>query len=110
MYALPRTIQEVLWVFKGAKQQLLECLASANVLHQERADINIKNLLAVGQISLEKVSDIIARADGGAYTASPHHLISNIEVHILKTRYKGQSWYIKWYFSGPNSVFISVHQ
>ncbi|MEL4287462.1 hypothetical protein ACE02Y_20140 [Shewanella xiamenensis] len=38
--------------FKDAKRQLLECLASGNILHEQRNDIDIKNLLATGQISV----------------------------------------------------------
>ncbi|MGS2724642.1 hypothetical protein ACVBEJ_12940 [Porticoccus sp. GXU_MW_L64] len=95
--------------FKDAKRQVLGCLASGSVLHQERADIDIKNLLATGQVSLDEVSDIIGRSRGSDYTSSSHHQVEDIDVHIVQTRHGGEQWYIKWYFVEPNSVFISVH-
>lgn len=95
--------------FKDAKRQLLECLTSGNILHEQRNDIDIKNLLATGQISVGDVSDIMGRVRGNCYESSPHHVVSDIEVHIVKTVYQGVHWYIKWYFVEPNSVFISVH-
>jgi hypothetical protein len=33
-----------------------------------------------------------------------------IDVHVIKTLYKTEQWYIKWYFIEPDAVFISVHQ
>ena len=95
--------------FKEAKRQLLECLANGSVLHQQRSDIDVKNLLAMGEISLFEVAGIIGRSRGDNYRSSPHHQIEAIEVHIIETRYCGKDWYIKWYFVEPHSVFISVH-
>lgn len=95
--------------FKDARRQLLDCLASGNILHEQRGNIDIKNLLATGQISVDVVSEIVGRARGDSYESSPHHVMRTLEVHILKTRHQGQEWYIKWYFLEPNSVFISVH-
>ena len=95
--------------FKNVKSQVLVCLAAGNVFHEQRQTIDIKNLLVTGQISEDAVSDIIANARGNEYELSKHHVDSAINVHILKTRYQGQNWYIKWYFIEPDSVFISVH-
>ena len=95
--------------FKDAKSQVLACLASGNIQHEQRQVINVKNLLVTGQVSEDDVSDIIGRAKGNEYELSKHHVSSAIDVHILKTRYQGQRWYIKWYFIEPDSVFISVH-
>jgi hypothetical protein len=95
--------------FKDVKIHVLRCMASGNILHAARNDIDIKNLLETGQISVEEVSDIIKRTRGNEYECSPHHIIAEIDVHIIKTRYQGNNWYIKWYFVEPNSVFISVH-
>lgn len=95
--------------FKNAKRQIIECLSKGFVSHEQRNDIDVKNLLAVGQVTLDDVALIIGRSRGVNYSSSPHHLDSSIEVHIVKTRRMEQDWYIKWYFVEPNSVFISVH-
>lgn len=95
--------------FKAAKKQVLECLEGGSVLHQERVDIDVKNLLAVGLVSLDEVAAIIGRARGNSYSSSPHHQVEEVEVHIIETRHGDENWYIKWYFVEPNSVFISVH-
>lgn len=95
--------------FKDAKANVLGCMANGNILHESRGDIDIKNLLSTGQVSVESISDVIRRARGNEYECSSHHVISDIDVHIIKTSYQGNNWYIKWYFVEPNSVFISVH-
>lgn len=95
--------------FKDAKQQLLDCLASGNILHEQRNNIDIKNFLATGEVSVDEVCRIVGRARGDSYECSRHHVIREVEVHIVKTRYMGIHWYLKWYFVDPNSVFISVH-
>ena len=95
--------------FKNVKSQVLACLTSGNILHEQRRTIDVKNLLVTGQVSENDVSDAIARTKGTEYEVSKHHAISTIDVHIVKTRYQGQNWYIKWYFIEPDSVFISVH-
>ena len=110
MYAIYRTIlNETPVGFKEAKRRLLECLSSGRVLHEERNNIDIKNLFATGFISLDEASFIIARSKGDGYVSSPHHFDNEIEVHVIKTAFSGQSWYIKWYFLEPDSVFISFH-
>lgn len=95
--------------FKDVKRQVLACLKSGNVLHVQRGDINIKNLLATGQISIGEVTNIISQARGNEYESSQHHVINELDVHVVKTSYQGKGWYIKWYFVEPNSIFISVH-
>lgn len=95
--------------FKAAKHKVIECLNTGVVYHEQRNNIDIKNLLATGVLTNEQVATIIARANGADYSSSPHHFDSNIDVHIVKTRYVGFQWYIKWYFLEGNSIFISVH-
>jgi hypothetical protein len=48
-------------------------------------------------------------ARGTDYQCSPHHLVADLDVHIIKTAHRVINWYIKWYFVEPNCVFISVH-
>ena len=100
---------EVCVGFKEAKRQVLDCLNNGYVLHQQRSAIDSKNLLAIGEMTHEEVAVIIARSIGGAYHCSPHHMDSSIDVHVLATSYRGQRWYIKWYYVEPYSVFISIH-
>ena len=95
--------------FKEAKAKVLNCLFTGNVLHEERGSIDIKNLFATGYVSVEGAAQIIGRSSGNNYFCTPHHLDKDIDVHVIKTRYSDQRWYIKWYFLGPDSVFISFH-
>jgi len=95
--------------FKAAKKKVIECLNSGYVLHEERNDIDIKNLLATGAVSIDKVTTIIGRSRGDGYTCSPHHIDKEVDVHIIETTISGINWYIKWYIVEPDSIFISVH-
>jgi hypothetical protein len=95
--------------YREIKRKVVDCLNKGYVSHELRNDIDVKNLLAIGQVSLEEVAKIIGRSRGNDYSFSPHHFDTNITVHIIKTKQAGQKWYIKWYFVEPNSVFISVH-
>ncbi len=92
--------------FKEAKKKLIECLENGNIRHEERCSIDIKNLYAIGEITTEEVINIVKIARGNNYESSPHHYDRSIEVHIIRIN----TWYIKWYFSEPNTIFISIHK
>lgn len=96
--------------FREVKSRVIECLNNGCVLHEERNNIDVKNLLSTGAISISQVTAIIGRARGTSYSCSSHHYDAKIDVHIIKTTYSGQHWYIKWYFTEPDCVFISVHE
>ena len=96
--------------FKEIKYQVIECLKQGNFLHAQRKDIDIKNLLAAEEITIKKLINILKQTRGSEYKSSPHHCISSVTVHIVKTSYSGVKWYIKWYFIAPNSIFISIHK
>jgi hypothetical protein len=96
--------------FKEVKRRVIECLENGNVIHEQRSDIDIKNLLATGDISKIEAISIIKKARGNEYKSSPHHYDSKVMVHVIETTYSGISWYIKWYFDEKNGVFISFHQ
>ena len=96
--------------FIQAKRRLIECLKTGYVLHEERNDIDVKNLLAIGVVSLEEAAYIIGRSRGDGYSVSPHHLDKEIDVHVVVTRFSVQTWYVKWYFLESDSVFIGFHQ
>ncbi|PKG97190.1 hypothetical protein [Paraglaciecola sp. MB-3u-78] len=95
--------------FKDVKRQLVDCLKSGNIVHEQRDNINLKNLLATGQISVDLVTDIVSQTRGNEHRESPHYFDSTVDVHVIKTSFQGKNWYIKWYLIEPNSVFISVH-
>lgn len=69
----------------------------------------MKNLLEVGDIGTEDLIQILKKSRGNEYESSPHHMDSSIDVHVVKTRYSSEQWYVKWYFVEPDVVFISVH-
>lgn len=95
--------------FKDVKQHVIQCLKTGHFLHEGRDDIDIKNLLAIGAVSANEVAELLGRARGNTYSSSPHHFDSTVDVHIIKTSHQGKDWYVKWYFSEPDSIFISVH-
>tara|TARA_R110002072_G_scaffold302924_1_gene489830 strand:- start:714 stop:1013 length:300 start_codon:yes stop_codon:yes gene_type:complete len=95
--------------FKDIKHQVIQCLVEGDILHEARGSIDTKNLLKTGTISIEDVIAILRTSRGNEYESSPHRMDQNIDVHVIKTLYKCDHWYIKWYFIEPNAVFISVH-
>ncbi len=50
--------------YKEIKRQVIDCLNKGYVSHEQRNDIDVKNLLAIGQVSLEEVAEIIGRSRG----------------------------------------------
>ena len=95
--------------FKEVKSKVIACLNTGHVLHEERNDIDIKNLFSTGVVSAVEVAHIIRLSKGFNYSSSPHHFDATIDAHVIKTTVSDQIWYIKWYFVEPDSVFISVH-
>lgn len=95
--------------FNAIKHQVILCLLEGHVLHEARGRIDIKNLLAIGEITPPEVAEILKKSRGSEHESSAHRLDTNIVVHIVKTRYARRNWYIKWYFLEPDAVFISVH-
>lgn len=95
--------------FKDIKFKVIQCLKQGRVYHEQRNNIDVKNLLAIGVLEQKNVATIIASASGDEYTHSPHHYDDSVTVHVIKTRYACFYWYIKWYFIDDNTVFISVH-
>ncbi|EEA03784.1 conserved hypothetical protein [Burkholderia sp. H160] len=93
--------------YRQVKRAVISALRSGKFQHETRTGINVKNLLATGQITAQFVEALIARSDGTQYSSSPHHSVSSIDVHVIVSG----GWYVKFYFVGdPETVFISVHQ
>lgn len=97
--------------FRQARRKVIECLNNGQVLYDlERSNIDVKNLLATGEVSREEAAEIIGRARGNQYDTSSHHFDQSIEVHIITTSYDSRSWYIKWFYIEPDVTFISFHE
>ena len=96
--------------FRAVKNQVIKCLENGRVQHaMDRCEIDVKNLLATGQVSADEVAGVIGRAGGNDYECRSHHFDESVEVHIITTNHMGTNWYIKWYYIEPDVVFISVH-
>lgn len=91
--------------FKDVRRAVIAALRSGRYQHVARDAIDVKNLLATGQVDVGEIVDVIRRCDGTHYRCSPHHQIRDIDCHVIRI----EGWYIKFYFLDPNTVFISVH-
>jgi hypothetical protein len=91
--------------FTIVSQKVLKALADGSYQHAERRAIDVKNLLQLGAISAEEVAAIIRRCNVTHHSSSPHHVVPQIMVHVLKR----DGWYIKFFFVDPETIFISVH-
>jgi hypothetical protein len=96
--------------FKEARATFIEALREGRVESEPREAQSEKNLLAIGEVSLDEVAHLIAQCRGHEYSTSPHHLDREITVHVFKPRRGDERWYIKGYILEPNAVFISVHR
>lgn len=96
--------------FREAKRHAIVGL-KGDIRHEPRDAQAQKNLLAVGEVSPEEVSQLIATCVGTQYGSSPHYVDPSVEVHeFFPGRGRpGARWYIKLYFR-QNIVFISVHR
>lgn len=92
--------------FNAVKRAVIAALQEGNYQHEARASIDVKNLLATGEVSAEEVLGVIRRCNGSHHTCSPHHRFPAIPCHLIKA----QGWYVKFYFLDPHTVFVSVHQ
>jgi hypothetical protein len=91
--------------FKAVREAVLDSLATGLFQHEARDLIDVKNLLATGEVSAEDVSLVIRRSSGRDYSCSPHHRFSRVDCHVIKAR----GWYVKFYFLDAETMFISVH-
>ena len=92
--------------FKAVKRAVLAALHCGDYHHEARNHINVKNLLATGEVSAQDVADVIRRSDGASYVCSRLHADLAIDCHVIRTR----GWYVKFYFADPFTIFISVHR
>jgi len=100
--------------FTAARAELIACLRAQRVQHEPRDVSTEKNLLAVGEVTIDFVIAQLRRCRGGQYRSSAHHRAPSIEVHEFFPGRGDRSsalgrWYIKAYFL-EGAVFISVHE
>lgn len=93
--------------FREARRRLIRALEAGACQHEARAAIDTKNLLHTGQVSVFDVIETVRRCRGQNHVSSPHHLMPEAEVHVLRR----DGWCVKFYFLGdPDAAFISVHR
>lgn len=92
--------------FNDIKTRVITALNNGAYRHEQRNDINVKNLLAMGVVTATEVVDVLKRCRSQHCETSPHHDDQSIDVHV----FKHDSWYVKFYFFDPDTVFISVHE
>ena len=94
---------------KDVRALLIDALESGRVQHEYRADMESKNLLAVGDVTPEFVVQLLQRTKGHEYKATPYHFDQRIVCHQFTPTLDGERWYVKAYFLASDAVFISVH-
>jgi len=80
------------------------------VLHEPRHDQETKNLLLMRFVGPKQVIEMLKSCSGAGYQSGLHHSISGIETHVMKPTGKYAGWYLKFYFTNPETVFLSVHK
>lgn len=93
---------------KDVRKKAIKCLKSGCIQHETDRSGNIdeKNLLVTGQVSVEEVIKLINATKGSGFKSVKHHSLKDIDVYIFKPN----NWYIKCYFIEPDIFFISVHK
>jgi len=89
---------------------LIDALRSGRYQHEYRADIESKNLLAVGEVDPEFVVTLLQRCRGSEYQSSPHHFDRKVLCHVFTPTLRGERWYVKACFLAADAMFISVHR
>ena len=92
--------------FHTARHAVIAALLNGAYRHEARKDIATKNLLLDGRVSPSELVAALKRCSGHDHSSSPHHQISSITVHVIRTR----PWYVKFYLVDPVTWFISVHE
>ena len=96
--------------FAEARRKVKEKLASGDIQHEARKEIERKNKLSTGELSPDQVSKLLDRATFNNFDSGPHDNDPETTVYIFKPTVEGTKWYIKAYFIEPDVWFISVHK
>ena len=93
--------------FKSDKNRILADLSDLNFDSQAREAE--KNHLASGFLSAEEAAEIVKSTSGLNHRNEPHAQARSIQVWIMEPEVNGVRWYIKGYFTGDQTWFISFH-
>ena len=97
--------------FAQARNKIKEKLASGDIQHEARKEIERKNKLSTGELSPEQVSKFLDFATPTTFdNTETHKDDSQITLYVFKPTVDGTKWYIKAYFIDPDVWFISVHK
>ncbi len=95
--------------FKEIRAILIRCLKNGQYDHEIRGDMEIKNCLFNGNITVNEVIDMALVCTGNDYEQGKHHAKPSLVIHILKPKGKYKGWYIKFHYLDPETIFLSVH-
>lgn len=97
--------------FTEIRKTLITCLKTGSYDHEIREDMEDKNLLFSGKVTVEEVIDMALICRGGDHEERNHDdTKKKVKVHILAPKEKYKGWYIKFYYLDPHTIFISVHK
>lgn len=100
--------------FREARDRLIAALRDGRFEHEARQARQEKNLLAVGEVSVDEVIRLLERCRGDQHRESPHHWDRSTTVHEFTPVADGVRWYIKAYFDpgdrSAGAVILSVHR
>ncbi|MFQ5690758.1 MAG: hypothetical protein ACE5HQ_10850, partial [Gemmatimonadota bacterium] len=95
--------------FRAIRDRFIDALREGRYDHELRDVLAEKNLLAVGDVSADRVILLLQRCRGSRHRAGPHDLDRSLTVHSFRPVVRGRESYVKGYFLGEIAVFISVH-
>ncbi len=106
--------------YRDVKNEAIAALQGkegTRIEHEQRHDLNTKNLLATEEVSVDAVIKMLNWSSGKHYSCSAHHLLPEVDVHEfrnIQVRLEGEpektTWYVKLYIIEPTTWFISVHR
>jgi len=100
--------------FMEIRRMAIHALKEGKIQHETRGEVDEKNLLLMGDVTVERVVRLLAACRGTQYSSSSHHMAPEIAVHIFRPEVsmglKKERWYIKLYFIEPDVWLLSVHR
>ncbi len=95
---------------REARTRFIRALRDGDFDYAARPAQAEKNLLSVGEVSVDEIVEVLKCCRGGDYRESPHHFDAATIVHQFTPRVTGERWYIKGYFKDMTLIVISVHR
>lgn len=96
--------------FKEVRALVIQAVETGHYQHEERAEIDEKNLLHASKVTPEFVVRLLHRCSGEQYRPSRHHIDPTLVCHVFTPDRRGERWYVKVYFRANVAVFVSVHR